>query len=123
MLEKEMSKIDWSKPAVEIKNLVRGLNPIMGCYTFLDGKKIKIWKVDKYTKQEFKEIYPNINLENEEVGKVLVSSSKNGKYSGLYICTGDGVISVIEIQGENARKMSIKEFLLGNNIEEGKILE
>ena len=119
MLEKEMAKIDWNKSAGEIKNLVRGLNPIMGCYTFLDGKKIKIWKVDKYSKEDFKKLYSEIDLENIEAGKVLVSSSK----VGLYVYTGDGIISVIEIQGENARRMTIKEFLLGNKIEEGKILE
>lgn len=40
MLNKEMAKIDWeNKTAEEIKNLVRGLNPIMGAYTFLNGKK------------------------------------------------------------------------------------
>ena len=44
MLNKEMSKIDWeNKTAIEIKNLVRGLNPIMGAYSFYDGKKIKFW--------------------------------------------------------------------------------
>ena len=42
MLDKQMAKIDWNeKTASEIKNLVRGLNPIMGAYTFLNGKKIK----------------------------------------------------------------------------------
>ena len=47
MLNKEMSKIDWeNKTAEEIKNLVRGLNPIMGAYTFLEGKKIKFWRVE-----------------------------------------------------------------------------
>ena len=44
MLDKSMAKIDWeNKTALEIKNLVRGLNPIMGAYTFLNGKKIKFW--------------------------------------------------------------------------------
>ena len=36
MLNKEMAKIDWNKSALEIKNLVRGLNPIMGAYSFLN---------------------------------------------------------------------------------------
>ena len=45
MLNKEMGKINWNKSALEIKNLVRGLDPIMGTYTFYNGKKIKIWKV------------------------------------------------------------------------------
>ena len=41
MLNKEMSKINWDEQTAQnIKNLVRGLNPIMGAYTFLDGKKL-----------------------------------------------------------------------------------
>ena len=90
MLDKEMSKIDWeNKTAQEIKNLVRGLNPIMGTYSYLNRKKIKIWKVDV------------VEADNENVknGTVLKSDSKDG----LYIKAKDGVIKVLEIQGENAK--------------------
>ena len=53
MLSKDMAKIDWhQKTAQEIKNLVRGLNPIMGAYTFLNDKKIKFWKVDVASNEE-----------------------------------------------------------------------
>lgn len=110
MLDKEMSKIDWeSKTAQEIKNLVRGLNPIMGTYAYLNGKKIKIWKVDVV------EAY-NENVKN---GTVLKSDSKDG----LYIKAKDGVIKVLEIQGENAKRMNIQDFLRGNQIEVGNIFE
>lgn len=110
MLDKEMSKIDWeSKTAQEIKNLVRGLNPIMGTYAYLNGKKIKIWKVDVV------EAY-NENVKN---GTVLKSDSKDG----LYIKAKDGVIKVLEIQGENSKRMNIQDFLRGNQIEVGNIFE
>ena len=59
MLEKSQAKIDWeSKTAQEIKNLVRGLNPIMGAYSVLNEKKIKFWKVDKLSIEEFINKYP-----------------------------------------------------------------
>ena len=59
MLEKSQAKIDWeSKTAEEIKNLVRGLNPIMGAYAVLNQKKIKFWKVDKLSIDEFINKYP-----------------------------------------------------------------
>ena len=110
MLDKEMSKIDWkNKSAKEIKNLVRGLNPIMGTYSYLDGKKIKIWKVD---------VFPD-NDSDVEKGTVVKSDSKDG----LYIKAKDGIIKVIEIQGENSKKMPIQDFLRGNKIEEGMIFE
>lgn len=110
MLNKEMSKIDWkNKTAQEIKNLVRGLNPIMGAYTFLKGKKIKFWKVDVSNKK-LDEIEDANNLEN---GTILLADQKEG----LFIKTKEGVLKVIEIQGENAKRMSIGDFLRGNSIE------
>lgn len=112
MLDKEMSKIDWkNKSANEIKNLVRGLDPIMGTYSYLNGKKIKIWKV---------EALPEKNNENNlENGTVIKSDSKDG----LYIKCKDGIIKVIEIQGENSKRMNIQDFLRGNNIEVGTRFE
>lgn len=110
MLDKEMSKIDWkNKTAQEIKNLVRGLNPIMGTYSYLNGKKIKIWKVDIIKE----------NNANMPSGTVIKADSKDG----LYIKAKDGIIKVLEIQGENAKKMNIQEFLRGNKIENGSIFE
>ena len=114
MLEKEMSKIDWeNKTAEEIKNLVRGLNPIMGAYTFLNGKKIKFWKV---------EVTKNIGYDEENIkmiknGTVLISDQKDG----IFIKTKKGILRVLEIQGENAKKMSIQDYLRGNQIEEFEV--
>ena len=110
MLNKEMSKINWnSQSAQEIKNLVRGLNPIMGTYSYLNDKKIKFWKVD---------VLPLEN-ENVENGTILKSNSKDG----LYIKAKDGMIKVLEIQGENSKRMPIQDFLRGNELEEGKRFE
>ncbi|MBP3831647.1 MAG: methionyl-tRNA formyltransferase [Clostridia bacterium] len=119
MLNKEMAKIDWEKKtSQEIKNLIRGLNPIIGAYSFLDNKKIKFWKVDTLSFKDFASKFSiNIqNIENNENGTVLVSDSKKG----LYIKAKDGIVDVIEIQGENAKKMNIQDFLRGNKIDFGK---
>ena len=110
MLDKEMSKIDWNnKTAIEIKNLVRGLDPIMGTYSFVEGKKIKIWKVDAIKDN-------NANVEN---GTVIKADCKDG----LYIKAKDGIIKVLEIQGENAKRMNVQDFLRGNNIVVGTKFE
>ena len=111
MLDKEIAKINWdNKTAIEIKNLVRGLNPIMGTYSFLNDRKIKFWKVDVVSDNSF---------ENEKNGTVVKADSKDG----LYIKAKDGLIKVIEIQGENAKKMSIQDFLRGNKIEVGSVMK
>ena len=125
MLDKEMAKIDWeNKKAVEIKNLVRGLNPIMGAYSFLNDKKIKFWKVEVIDEKELEKEFPELTeysykMKSIVSGTVLFSDSKKG----LYIKANDGIIKVLEVQGENAKKMSINDFLRGNKIEVGSIFE
>ena len=118
MLNKEMSKIDWdNKTAVEIKNLVRGLNPIMGAYSFLEGKKIKFWKVESLTDEELFNEFPDLRefeakFRELSPGTILFSDAK----TGLYIKAVVGNIKVLEIQGENARKMDVADFLRGNQL-------
>lgn len=113
MLNKNMAKINWSEQtAKQIKDLVRGLNPIMGAYTILNGKKYKFWKVDIDNSTE-------MNSESLKSGTVLASDSKDG----LVIKTKEDNLKVLEIQGENAKKMDIHDFLRGNSIEKYSIFE
>ena len=120
MLEKSMAKIDWeNKTAQDLKNLVRGLNPIMGAYAFLNGKKIKFWKVQVATEQEITLKCESKDIDKMKNGTVLISNPKEG----LWIKTKEGIIKVIEIQGENAKRMPIDSFLRGNKIEENQIFE
>ena len=125
MLSKEMAKIDWkNKTANDIKNLVRGLNPIMGACTFLDGKKIKFWKVQTLTENELLEKFQEFeeykyHLNKMQAGTVLFSDDKKG----LFIKANDGILQVLEIQGENSKRMAVGDFLRGNPVEAGKIFE
>jgi methionyl-tRNA formyltransferase len=121
-IEKELSKIDWNeKTAIQIKNLVRGLTPGIGTYTFLDNKKIKFWKVDCISVDALvSEFELDINkVQSSKNGEVVISSDK----IGLFIKTKEGILSVLELQGENAKRMGIKDFLRGNKIECGAIFK
>ena len=124
MLKKEISKIDWeNKTAQEIKNQVRGLNPIMGAYTTYNGKKIKIWKADKIEIQNFAEEHPEFKnhidrLRNIMGGTIIFSDSKKG----LYVKAKNDIIIIQEVQGENSKKMNIQDFLRGNPLKMGEVL-
>lgn len=116
MLDKSIAKIDWKKKtAKEIKNLVRGLNPIMGAYSFLGDKKIKFWKVQNVTFEDFcyDKNFELGELKRLENGIIIISDEKEG----LYIKCIEGIIKVIEIQGENSKRMNISDFLRGNKID------
>ena len=125
MLNKEMSKIHWqNKTAREIHNLVRGLNPIMGAYTFLNGKKIKIWKTKVRTENELLEIFPELEeyffkVKDLMAGTIMFASDKKG----LFVKANEGIIQIEEIQGENAKKMLVGDFLRGSEIMAGEIFE
>ena len=111
MITKDMAKINWNElSSIKLNNLVRGLNPVMGAYSILNGKKIKFWSI----RLEGQELFEEEALKKAEPGEILLADSKKG----LYIKTIDGVISVLEIQGENSKRMGILEFLRGNKLQE-----
>lgn len=108
MLDKEIAQIDWNnKTAKQIKNLIRGLNPIMGAYTFVNGKKLKIWKAQIVNKDK-------ITIQDAQVenGAVMLADARQG----LFFKAKDGIIEAIEIQAENCKRMNAKDFLRGNKL-------
>lgn len=125
MLNKEMSKIDWeNKTAEEIHNLVRGLNPIMGAYTFLNDKKLKIWKTKVRTENELLEVFPELEeyffkVKDLMPGTIMFASDKKG----LFVKANKGIVEINEVQGENAKKMPVGDFLRGNEIIAGEIFK
>lgn len=108
MLDKEIAQIDWNnQTAKQIKNLIRGLNPIMGAYTFVNGKKLKIWKAQIVNKDK-------ITIQDAQVenGAVMLADARQG----LFFKAKDGIIEAIEIQAENCKRMNAKDFLRGNKL-------
>lgn len=111
MIDKAMAKIDFEKSALEIKNLVRGLNPFLGAFGYIDGKKIKFWRL------EIRELLEDNKAKAN--GEVIEADDKKG----LSIKVKDGVLSIIELQGENSKKMSAQDYLRGNKINIGNKFE
>lgn len=106
ILRKEDGLIDWSKGSTEIRNLIRGLNPWPGAYTYLEnGCLIKIWKVEEQG-----------NDSRKEPGKIVQADHKNG----LLVSTGSGVIKILELQPESCRKMTACEYLIGKCLKAGE---
>lgn len=93
----ETCKIDWTKNAEDIYNLIRGLSPSPASFTFLKNKKIKIYKVEK-----------EITDGNENTGEISTDNKTYLKFS-----CNNGFISVKELQLEGKKKMNVEEFLRG----------
>ncbi len=93
----ETCKIDFNKPVEEIHNLIRGLSPFPGAFTFLNDKMLKIYRSEKEDSK------PNITTGSYET---------DGKTFLKFTCT-NGFILVKELQLEGKKKMNIEEFLRG----------
>ncbi len=97
MLTKELGHIDFTKSAVEIERLIRGLNPWPSAYGFLDGKSFKIWSAD-------------VILEDRdgEPGEIIDITKDT-----ILVKTGNGILSIKELQLEGKKRMTSDAFLRG----------
>ena len=100
MMDKSQGKIDWTRDAVSIERLVRGLNPWPSAYTFCQGKTVKIWRSDAVeTAAE----------DTQQPGTIVLV----GKDFFDIVC-GAGNLRIYELQLEGKKRMDTKSFLLGN---------
>jgi len=106
MLEKESGEIDWVQPAVKIANRVRGLSPWPGAYTFYQDERWRIWKA-----------VPKDKAVQGPPGAILETGGE-----GISVATGEGLLTILELQPENGRRMGVREFLAGHSVEQGVVL-
>ena len=104
-LKKEDGRIDWSKGAAEIFNFVRGMYPWPCAYCYFGKERIKI-------------ISAKIVQGSGIPGRVEKVSKKE-----LLVGTGEGLISIIELQPEGKRPMAASAFLQGRKIREGSYFD
>jgi methionyl-tRNA formyltransferase len=93
-ITKELTEINWNKPAEEIHNLIRGLSPFPGAYFKFNDKVIKIYK--------------------SGIIKVCYHPGEfiQTKHS-LIIGCGKDSLDIIELQQEGKKRLNIDEFLRG----------
>ena len=102
MLKKEMGDIDWTLPAEQIVNRVRGLDPWPCAYTACEGGTLKVFRARPAQGAG-------------EPGAVLVASAKEG----LIVACGAGALEVLEMQAPGGRRMSARAYLAGKRIPVG----
>lgn len=106
MLEKSLGNIDWSKNAVSIERLIRGLNPWPSAYTDWNGRVMKIWEAEV------------LEVQTEAAPGTIVTVEKDG----FCVQTGKGLLKVLTLQIPGKKRMEADAFLRGYQIEEGTVL-
>jgi methionyl-tRNA formyltransferase len=104
-LNKENCKIDWTKSAKEIYNLIRGLNPHPSAWCYFQDKNEE-WNVKIH---EVKMILENHSI---AIGSLICSKKE------MKIAVKDGFIQVISLQFPGKKKMTIGDLLNGINFSE-----
>jgi len=93
----EDCKINWDQEVDEINNFIRGLSPYPTAFTFLNGKKLKIFSADI-------EQFQNLDT----LGNFITDYK-----SYLKFVARDGYISIKELQLEGKKRMHVADFLRG----------
>lgn len=107
LLDRSMERIDWSKTAQEVHNLIRGFNPAPSTFTKLpNGKSLKIWGSKMTDKSSA-----------AAAGTVI----ETGKHS-FFVACGEGVLEITEVQPESKKRMPAQVFLNGRGVQEGDLL-
>lgn len=108
-LKKEDGKIEWSKPACDICNLIKGCLPWPGAFTYCNGKLLKVYKARVDTLR-------NIAVDFS-VGEIIKIAKE-----GISVFTGKGNLIIEELQMEGKRRMEAQDFIKGHKISVGERL-
>ncbi len=106
MLSKERGKINWKDSGEKINNLVRGLKPWPSAYTDYKGESVKIHKLEVLDKKK-----------DGKEGEIIRVDEE-----GVFVNASDKTVLIKELQFPGKRKMLVKDYIRGNDIEVGIIL-
>ncbi len=104
-INKKMLQINWAWSAEKINNWVRGLAPMPGMVTIYNNRKLKLLKT----------AFENRSIDSIP-GSIITASNVK-----LEVCTGKGILSILELQQEGKTVLSIENFLRGSNIKIGDV--
>lgn len=102
-ITKDMGLIDWNSPAFEVANKIKALNPAPGCFTFINGKRLKLWMAESL--EESSSVQP---------GTIVAITADS-----IDVATKDGILRLKEVQPDNKKRMSAGDFSRGHQLKVG----
>lgn len=108
-LPPDSGRLDWDRPAQDLHNLVRGVSPKPGAYTFQQGKRLKVWRT---------EVVDGIGTAGGGAGTV-----EHVGDGGITIYTSKGALRLLEVQPESKGRMVADAWAHGARVTAGQTLE
>jgi methionyl-tRNA formyltransferase len=103
IIDKTVERLDWSLPAVNLANKVRGLAPVPGSYCEFRGRRLKIYKAVAV---------PG----SAPQGEIVLEGRR------LLAGTGEGLLEILEVQPAGKKISSVADFINGYRIQQGEVL-
>jgi methionyl-tRNA formyltransferase len=97
-IKPENCLIDWTLPAADCVNFIRGLSSVPGAFTFFRGKKLKIFRASKIVDETGADYDP---------GQIIRDKKR------LIVAASDGNIEIIQLLPEGKSKITGGEFIRG----------
>lgn len=107
ILPPEIAHLNFTEPAVRLRNLICALNPDPGAFAFFRGKRVKFWRAQVVAQQC-----------NTAPGTIVVVDKNR-----LLIATGDGLLAPTELQTEGKKSLPVSEWLKGTQPNVGERFE
>jgi len=103
-IEREHTRLDWTRPAVELERTVRAFAPEPSAYTTLDGATLKV-------------LASEVRSGAGTPGAILEAGA-----GGLVVATGGDALALLEVQAQGKRRMPVAAFLAGRRLAVGSCL-
>jgi methionyl-tRNA formyltransferase len=107
MLKKEHGRIDWSRPAREVLNLVRGMTPWPSAFALHAGKTLKV----------LSSVLPAESGPAGEPGELVAVGR-----GGISVACGEGVLRLQVVQPEGGKAMEAWAYAQGRRVATGERL-
>ena len=103
LMKKEDGLLDWTRDSRSLVNQVRGMTPWPGCFSFLDGKILKIHRAAAIDKKH-----------GLQPGTIMAADT-----GGIEVAAGSGSLLLLEVQLEGKKRMEARDFLKGCRLAAG----
>ncbi len=106
LIDKQMGRLDFTKDAIVLDRLIRGVTPWPSAFTSYQGKQLKIWRAEPVAEECGGEPGTVVKVEKD----------------AFYVACGVGSLRILEVQLEGKKRMSTRDFLLGVKVKESDVL-
>lgn len=101
-VDRDLARLDWSLPAVEVARWVRGLDAVPGAWTTRRGEPVKLFR-------------PRLEVRSGAPGEVLDVDPE----VGVLVAAGQDAVRLREVQPSGKRRMEAAEWIRGRGVEVG----